>query len=412
MTISSLAASLALVAGSAAASPIRFVAAGDFGTGSHGQWAVADAMKEICDARGCDFVLGLGDNVYEVGVADECDEQFQTKFERPYAALGLTWYMSLGNHDNSHDPVLQGPIGAALAPVGETAAGLVRPLSDDLADVLENPAEFGAGHWYPAGNREVDYHYRSRGIVEGEGDRCAGASGAPSGHWHMPLRFYTLPDGAGAGVADFFALDTNTLMYMGQPFPPEARELQRQIENDVLTQELWIREALAASTATWKIAFGHHPYRSNGSHGNAGFYEGAPLTPVSGPYVKAFYEQFVCGKVDLLITGHDHDLQWLAPVAACGGTEFVVSGAAAKTRSFECCEAPPCLDRDFFRECNAVREGESGVPLAAGDELGFFWFEIDGNRLTGALYTVTSDGAAPPSTAGTPTLVGERTLTK
>ncbi|MGH7823026.1 MAG: metallophosphoesterase [Candidatus Binatia bacterium] len=413
MVSAAVAASLAILAQPAIATPVRFVASGDFGTGSPGQWAVADAMKKICDARGgCDFALGLGDNVYEVGVADECDAQFQTKFEAPYQALGLTWYMSLGNHDNSHDPVLQGPVGAALAPVGEAVADLVRPLSDDLAGLFEHPEELGLGHWYPAGNREVDYHYRSRGFVEEGVDSCAPSPCPPTGRWYMPLRFYTLPDEAGQGAADFFALDTNTLMYMGMPFPPDARELQRQVENDVLLQELWIDGALAQSAATWKIAFGHHPYRSNGSHGNAGFYEGAPMTPVSGPYVKAFYERHVCGKVDLLIVGHDHDLQWLEPVASCGGTEFIVSGAGAKTRAFECCESPPCLDRDFFRECNVVREDENGTPLAVDEELGFFWLEIDGGQLTAALYTVVSDDAEPPATTGVPTLVGERTLTK
>lgn len=80
---------------------VKFIAIGDMGTGKDGQRKVAEVMKQVCARRGCDFVVGLGDNIYEAGVDSASDIQFQTKFEEPYKNLNLRFYMALGNHDNS-----------------------------------------------------------------------------------------------------------------------------------------------------------------------------------------------------------------------------------------------------------------------------------------------------------------------
>lgn len=310
---------------------VRFIAVGDVGTGKTEQYQVARAMEDVCAASGCDFVLGLGDNIYESGVFSAYDEQFETKFEQPYSNLSIPWYLTLGNHDNSGDPC--------------TSNG--------------GPCDTGFGHWYESGNYMVDYHYRQ--------DRS-------SDKWNMPARYY---DMAWRDLS-LFSLDTNTLMFYGIAAPPTDFTYGQ--------QEAWIDGAVASTNTSWKVAFAHHPYISNGQHGNAGSYEcGNPeLSPVSdlcvvdmdyphpfaGTYVKAFYEQHVCGKVDVIITGHDHDLQWLAPVESCGGTEFIVSGAGSKTRAL----VDPERNEAYFQQ---------------GDTLGFFWIELDGDELTGQVYDAT-----------------------
>jgi 3',5'-cyclic AMP phosphodiesterase CpdA len=38
-------------------------------------------------------------------------------------------------------------------------------------------------------------------------------------------------------------------------------------------QRDWLKDALAKSTAQWRFAMGHHPYVSNGLHGNAGAWQ-------------------------------------------------------------------------------------------------------------------------------------------
>ena len=83
---------------------VRFIAIGDPGTGSEHQFAVGAAMAQVCEARGCEFVVELGDNIYLSGVSSAYDEQFETKFEAPYAGLDVPFFLVLGNHDNSFGP--------------------------------------------------------------------------------------------------------------------------------------------------------------------------------------------------------------------------------------------------------------------------------------------------------------------
>ena len=79
---------------------VTFVALGDMGDGGSAQRDVAHAMASVCQREGCDFVLGLGDNIYPHGVHSVDDPAFQDKFEHPYARLmGMDFWMILGNHD-------------------------------------------------------------------------------------------------------------------------------------------------------------------------------------------------------------------------------------------------------------------------------------------------------------------------
>ena len=79
--------------------PVHFIALGDTGEGNLEQYAVADVMAQVCADQGCDFVLLLGDNIYDTGVEALDDLQWQNKFELPYADLDLPFYAVLGNHD-------------------------------------------------------------------------------------------------------------------------------------------------------------------------------------------------------------------------------------------------------------------------------------------------------------------------
>jgi tartrate-resistant acid phosphatase type 5 len=128
-----------------------------------------------------------------------------------------------------------------------------------------------------------------------------------SNKWRLPAKYYGHQE---PGV-DFFGLDTNAAMF-------DSHQQQK--------QEL--AQWLDGSTAPWKIAFGHHPYRSNGPHGNAGSYENLPLVPiVNGAGVKDLMEAAVCGKADVYIGAHDHSLQWLEE--SCDGTELLISGGGS-----------------------------------------------------------------------------------
>jgi len=82
---------------------VTFVALGDMGDGGSAQTQVAEAMYSVCQRDGCDFVLGLGDNIYPHSVRSVHDPAFQDKFEHPYARFpSLDFWMILGNHDWKH----------------------------------------------------------------------------------------------------------------------------------------------------------------------------------------------------------------------------------------------------------------------------------------------------------------------
>ncbi|MFB7720551.1 metallophosphoesterase [Nocardia sp. NPDC056100] len=251
--------------------PLRILVTGDAGTGARPQWAVADAARTLHAQQPFSFAIGLGDNLYEQGPQSDDDAQFNAKFEDPNHDLDFPWIMVQGNHDNS-----------SILP--------------------------GDGGWLLRGDHEVAYHSRSP-------------------RWWMPSRYYSVPIG---DLVEFFVLDLNPIAaYLPPLFAPYwAADGQFMTE-----QAAWLDRALDASTAKWKIVCTHHPYLSNGSHGNAGEYEGLSIEPVNGIHVKRFFEAHVLGRAQFLLSGHDHCLQVLEPNPACKGTRQIVSGAAAKTNS-------------------------------------------------------------------------------
>jgi tartrate-resistant acid phosphatase type 5 len=268
---------------------VRFLAFGDMGTGDAAQASVALGMLQVCRDAGCDFVIGLGDNIYEAGVTSAYDPQFLLKFETPYAGFGIPFYMTLGNHDN-----------------------------------------WGTGTGHAGGDLEVDYAART--------DRDMDL-------WVMPARWYEHTHGS----VRFLALDTNVLFSEGNPQAGVLAE-----DADGVDQMAWIQERLDDDAWEWTFLHGHHPLFSNGVHGNA---------EIENPPLQGWLHEAVCGGgVDLLVTGHDHDLQYLPAQEGCGDVEFVISGAAAQVRDIS---------------------GEANPTLySCGSTLGFVWMEVKGDVLT------------------------------
>jgi hypothetical protein len=262
---------------------VRFVALGDAGEGNEAQFAVAEAIGTVCAERGCDFALYLGDNFYDTGVDSNMDEQFQMKFEVPYAALDFPFYVTLGNHD-------YGTLGN----------------------------EWAKSQYY------IEYTEQSE-------------------KWTLPDEYYSFQE----EHVHFVSLDTNQVFW----------------GMDIDAQSQFLQQDLAGLTDTWIIMFGHHPYLSNGPHGNAGNYEGL-FGLIGGEDLKEFFEADVCGKAHVYICGHDHSKQWLE--AQCG-TEFIVSGGGAKLTDFEHRNDNPTIWEDDQIE-------------------GFLWVEIIDNSFTGVFY--------------------------
>lgn len=156
----------------------------------------------------------------------------------------------------------------------------------------------------------------------------------------MPERYYRFV----AGDATFFALDT-TPVFWG---------------ND-RAQDRWLREAVRRAPTRWKIVFGHHTFRSDGEHGNAGAYEGLGFVPiVRGSPLRRLFEGGVCGVADLYLAGHDHNLQW---IEHCGA-DLVVTGAGATARDL--------VDRGNHPRFAAAALGFAWIELADRARVAFF----------------------------------------
>ncbi|MCA9547618.1 MAG: metallophosphoesterase, partial [Myxococcales bacterium] len=302
-----------------AAEPILLIALGDTGKGNAGQHRVAEAAADFCRSRGgCDFALLNGDNIYESGVDGVDDPQWVEKFEAPYAALDLPFYAALGNHDYGAPPILQ----------------------DFAAGIGIDPTR---------GQAQIDY-------------------AASQDKFRMPAAFYRFQEGA----AEIVALDTATLFWRDLPFI----EAITGFAETNLAQEQTLPQWAAQPLAGWRIAFGHHPYLSNGRHGNAGMYDGVFLEGLigSGTGVRDFLEAHVLGQFDVYICGHDHNLQDLGEVE---GTTLIVSGAGASTTDL----------RDQWLRNEAVWEV---------DDMGFFALTITEDSLTIEGLVVPDGGDAAP----------------
>jgi hypothetical protein len=111
-----------------------------------------------------------------------------------------------------------------------------------------------------------------------------------------PGTFYV----ASHGPVDVFVLDSSTPAVTGER---------------ATAQVAWLRKALPASTARWKVAVVHHPPYSSGRHGS-----NLQLRGVLEPLL-------VDGGVDAVFTGHDHHYERTHPQQ---GITYFVSGGGCK----------------------------------------------------------------------------------
>lgn len=82
---------------------IKFAAIGDAGRGDRAQYDVANQMKAFRDVFTFDFVVMLGDNVYDGGTPRD----YRLKFELPYKPFledEVKFYAAIGNHDDPNQP--------------------------------------------------------------------------------------------------------------------------------------------------------------------------------------------------------------------------------------------------------------------------------------------------------------------
>lgn len=217
--------------------------------------------------------------------------------------------------------------------------GVSSPQDEQFVTKFESPyAELDVPFYMVLGNHDVGGNASAQVAYTNRSDK-----------WNMPARSYWFVQGS----VLFVGLDLTAL---------EAGDA-----SDADKLGAWVEQQLARP-ASWRVVFAHFPYASNGQHGNG------------SKELRAFLEAHVCGKADLYLAGHDHDMQWLGEQPRCGGTELVVSGAASTARPLE---------------------GKGAASrFGVGETRGFFWFEARRDTLVGRAYD--ADGR----------LLYERTLVK
>lgn len=147
-------------------------------------------------------------------------------------------------------------------------------------------------------------HDYSDGAVGGSAPaQLAYRTHAAESRWTMPHKWYRFTVRAvDDPVATVLVIDTNFTFNSGLT----SRERKR--------QWAWLTDELSRPRETpWLFVFGHHPVFSNGSHGDT-----RTLVDHLDPLLRRH-------RVDLYLSGHDHDLQHIE--FDRHPTSFVVSGA-------------------------------------------------------------------------------------
>jgi tartrate-resistant acid phosphatase type 5 len=263
----------------------RLILVGDTGEGNETQYAVAAAIGAHCDARG------------------GCDAMLLT---------GDNIYHT--GPSSADDPLLEAYIDAPYRPLRQ---GPPPESGEDTRPRLPVFATLGNHDLGGAGlDASLAQHYIDYASVQ---------------DWfHFPSRTWEMR----IGPVHIIALDTNPLAYLGTEVTEQGRLIER---------------VVAETDARWTMAVGHHPYRSNGPHGNAGSYESIPgdLVFLGGRF-REFVDDYICDDVDFYLCGHDHSRQWLrsvpdiptwpffpAPTTRPCFARFGVSGAGAKSSDLE-----------------------------------------------------------------------------
>jgi predicted phosphodiesterase len=211
--------------------------------------------------------------------------------------------------------------------IGDTGTGSSKQL--EVAKVMQSfrqifPYEFVllVGDNMYGSEKAADYKSKFENIYKPLLDQQVKFYAALGNHDESNQRFYEFFNMEGQeyyrfkkGNASFYALNSN---YMDK----------KQVD--------WLNEKLAADTATWKIAFFHHPpYSSGGAHGSD-----TKLREVVEPI-------FLKHGVDVVFNGHEHFYERIKPQQ---GIYYFISGSGGKLRKGDVKEGSPLTGKAYDRD--------------------------------------------------------------
>lgn len=261
---------------------LRVLVFGDFGSSGRQQTAVARAMVEEHRARGFDFGLMLGDNLYP------CGPDLDLYGARDCAFTG---------DDNTVEPGYRPPFDPRF-----------RELFHAPLEELRKPGGEPLTIHAALGNHDIGYATGCmgwRGKLSARDTRaraCLEVAHREPG-WSMPGRHFVVD----TPVARFIVFDSNALAIDDYPFSFDG-------------ELAFLKEALAGCGERRCFLASHHMSVTAGTH------RPETLTEAYQERVRRIEE---AGRIDAWLAGHDHDLQH---ALTARGYDVFVSGSAAKTR--------------------------------------------------------------------------------
>ncbi len=308
-----------------------------------GMHPVAQATSEICEKKGCNFATMMGDNIYPDGATLGADgvsdaRRFSQMLDKPYGKLGqgtpgFTIYTMMGNHD-----------------------------------------------WHisrEATMAQMEYLQQHPNFT-------------------MPGLFYrAVPEGLD-GEVEIFVIDTEMLLASTTVYrdrlDAEGNEIRdgrldtwddfvkpaNEAERNMVP---WLEDALASSTARWKIVLGHHALWSSGGSK----YEKAHA-------LKKLLLPALCRHADAYFAGDDHLME--AYTDDCSGVEdaldkplpMFVAGAGSKYRP----------QHKLFAEKQIAKYPQMTNLFSKGNTWGFLHVTMQNDQLATSIYTTPSDMSGRP----------------
>lgn len=356
---------------------IRFAVIGDFGQTFPNQIFPLDHVAAMMRSWNPDFIVSVGDNNYQLGLAETADVNIGKNFsgfiypktteipvEYPYppgAPLYNRFIPCLGNHDygdvqNTHIPT---PENVALSqPYLDYFRSAVRVGLPSAPNTTATFADNAAGQTY------------KQNFFTGDVEDYAPFSEAQN------LRFFDVRLGTASGPSSvhLFIFDSNPTTPYGQFYqnrPVPNRDGSNSTYTEIATQGVWLQQRLAASTARWKIVIFHDPPYNSAAGAENAVYQYA--------YMRWPFQAWGATAV---ISGHVHNYERLEmpdanangePVYGNPTIPYFVNGAGGFIPE-------QGFDPSFVISGSKVRVSEYGAQLVTADEnsINFLFFDLDG----------------------------------
>ncbi len=356
---------------------IRFAVIGDFGQTFSDQVFPVDHVGAMMRSWNPDFIVSVGDNNYQLGLAATADVNIGKNFtgyiypktteipvEYPYPPDGPLFNRfipCLGNHDygdvqNTHIPT---PDNVAQS----------QPYLDYFRRALREGLPAAPHTTVAFADNAVGQTYKHN-LFTGEVEDYTPFSEAEN------LRFFDVRLGTASGPSSvhLFVFDSNPTTPYGQfshNRPVPNRDGSNSSFTEIAAQGAWLQQRLAASTARWKIVIFHDPPYNSAAGAENAVYQYA--------YMRWPFQAWGATAV---ISGHVHNYERLEmpdanangePVYGGPTIPYFVNGAGGFIPE-------QGFDPSFVINGSKVRVSEYGAQLVTADEnsINFLFFDLDG----------------------------------